>query len=85
MGRRRIQPRLNVSGILYNKTIEKEMENKMSNINKTDELLENLVKSGRANKNTKYAYAFGWVWAVLTDDERQRILDRAKEMVMEKN
>ena len=61
------------------------MENKMSNILKTDELLENLVKSGKADKNTKYAYAFGWVWAMLTDDERQRILDRANEMVKENN
>jgi len=57
----------------------------MSNILKTDELLENLVKSGKADNKTKYAYAFGWVWAVLTDDERQRILDRANEMVKENN
>jgi len=57
----------------------------MSNILKTNELLENLIKSGKANKNTKYAYAFGWVWAMLDEKQRQQVLDSAEKMVKENN
>ena len=57
----------------------------MSNILKTNELMENLVKSGLAKENTKYAYAFGMAWANLTEKQRQHILDTAEKAVKENN
>lgn len=53
----------------------------MSNILKTNELMENLVKSGLAKESTKYAYAFGMAWANLTEKQRQAILDTAEKAV----
>ena len=76
-------PKLNVWGILYNQIIKK--GNQMSNILKTDELLANLVKSGLAKENTKYAYAFGMAWANLTEQQRQAILNTAEKAVKENN
>lgn len=60
------------------------MENKMSNINKTDELIANLKKAGQKNDSV-YAYAFGMAWAWLSETQRQKVLDSAEKMAKEKN
>lgn len=58
------------------------MENKMSNIGKTGELIANLKKSGIDYK-VAHAYAFGMAWAYLTEKQRQIILDTAERMAKE--
>jgi len=60
------------------------MENKMSNIGKSSELIANLKKSGQG-RDVVYAYAFGMAWAYLTEKQRQIILDTAEKMAKEKN
>ena len=50
----------------------------MSNINRSDELIQFLTKQiGRDRNATALAYAqgFGLAWAMLTDEQRQFILD----------
>jgi len=59
------------------------MENKLSNINKSDELIANLRKSKSVGRDVAYPYAFGMAWAHLTEKQRQTILDTAERMAKE--
>ena len=58
------------------------MENKMSNINKTDELIANLKKAGQKTDSV-YAYAFGMAWAWLDEKGREKLLKSAEKMAKE--
>ncbi len=58
------------------------MENKMSNIDKNLEVIENLRKSGKKN-DIVYAYAFGMAWAYLTDEARSQIIKSAENLAKE--
>jgi hypothetical protein len=60
------------------------MRNRLSNINKTNELIENLKKAGQKN-NIVYAYAFGMAWSRLSDEARANILKSAEKMANEKS
>jgi hypothetical protein len=64
--------------------LSKEMENKMSNINQTGELIANLKLAGQKN-DTVYAYAFGMAWAYLSEKGREEVLKSAEKMAKEKN
>jgi hypothetical protein len=55
----------------------KEMENKLSNIGRTGELIANLKKSG-IRQELAHAYAFGLVWAMLTEKQMEQALDFAE-------
>jgi hypothetical protein len=58
----------------------------MSNIGKSNEVVKNIMKSGRATTDaTAYAYAFGMVWAWLTEADREHIIATAEQMVKDKD
>jgi hypothetical protein len=46
----------------------------MTLINKSDEVIEKLTAT-HGKGDIAYAYAFGYAWAYLTDEYRQKILD----------
>lgn len=58
------------------------MENKMSNIDRNLEVIENLRKSGKKN-DIVYAYAFGMAWAWLTDEARAQVIKTAENLAKE--
>lgn len=58
------------------------MENKLSNITRSNEVLENLRNAGKS-RDVVAPYAFGMCWAWLTEQAREQIIKATEKMVAE--
>jgi hypothetical protein len=47
-----------------------------SNITRTPDLIASLKKNPETKKYDPHAYALGWIWGMLTEQQRQEVLDR---------
>jgi hypothetical protein len=57
----------------------------MSNtINRSSEVIANLKKANKGQSDMAYAYAFGYAWAMLSEKERNRMLELAEQKANEK-
>jgi hypothetical protein len=58
------------------------MENKLSNINRTNEVLENLRNAGKP-RDVVAPYAFGLAWAYLTEKARDEVIKASERILKE--
>jgi len=58
------------------------MRNKLSNSDRYQEVIDNLKQAGKT-QDIVYAYAFGMVWAYLSDKAREQIIKSAEQMAKE--
>jgi hypothetical protein len=57
----------------------------MSNtINRSSEVIANLKKANNGQSDMAYAYAFGYAWALLSETDRNKMLEIAQVKVNEK-
>jgi hypothetical protein len=55
-----------------------------SNINRSNEVIDNLKKAHSGKSDIAYAYAFGYAWALLSETDRNKMLEIAQVKVNEK-
>lgn len=53
-------------------------------INRSHEVIANLKKANNGQSDMAYAWAFGYAWAMLSEKERNRMLELAEQKVTEK-
>jgi len=57
-----------------------------SNINRSNEIIKNLqLANDQIESHYAYPYAFGWAWAMLTDEQRDQMLKLAEQKAKENN
>lgn len=47
-----------------------------SNINRSHEVIKGIKQHRVTRADLAHAYAFGWIWGMLTEEQRQEVLDR---------
>jgi hypothetical protein len=55
-----------------------------SNINRSNEVIQNLKLAHNGKSDIAYAYAFGYAWAFLSENERTKLLEMAERKANEK-
>jgi hypothetical protein len=53
----------------------------MSNINKVEEVIINVRKA--IGRTSAFPYVFGYAWAMLTEEQRQQIINMSEKLVEE--
>jgi hypothetical protein len=55
-----------------------------STINRSSEVVANLKKAHSGKSDIAYAYAFGYAWAMLSENDRIKLLEMAETKATEK-
>lgn len=55
-----------------------------STINRSSEVVANLKKAHSGKSDIAYAYAFGYAWAMLSENDRIKLLEMAETKAIEK-